>query len=314
MQLLVKWYGARNAPGPQNFSSKQEWHLFLVILFTLLGYEVDKLPLIQENEAHYLAELNSSSILSKKQKTNDSGSLEDWTYAVDKTVYEENQSFASNVLGLTKFSKSRKENSFQDYASNVGKMNTQAPLFPYLPLVLFSLHLLYEELKLNCLMSESLSWLAQLLYQLSVDLRFDLYSHHYFLDFPKQCHRNATSQVLEVDLQKITSPNYMSSKPACVFETLNNLLNFENVSSFPYLNQVNTKTKNIIQLVALIANERKVEELDMEGFVKLIVPAGSRVDLQDPGAFIKDVPKKVELPSAERIVLLYHEMGKLFIN
>lgn len=308
MQLLVKWYGARNAPGPQNFSPKQEWHLFLVTLCSLLGYDVDKLPLIKEYEANFLAELNSSGVVSKKQKTNNSGSVEDWAYT---SAYKDTQSFATNVLGLTKLTKSKKENSSLDYTTNTGSIRNQETLFPYIPLVLFSLHLLYEELKLNCLMTESLPWLAQLLHKLSVDLRFDLYSHHYFLDYPKQCQRNAISQVSEVDLQKITPPNYMSPKPASVFETLNNLMNLEEVSSFPFLNQVNIKTKNIVQLFALIANEGRVQNLDMEKFVKLIVPAGSRVDLQDPGAFIKDVPRKVEQPLAERIVFLYHEMGEI---
>ena len=313
MQLLIKWYGSRNAPGPQNFSPKQEWYLFLQTLCSLLGYDIDKLPLIKENKANHLIEMNSSGVISKKQKTNDSGSLEDWAFTLDSDVYEDTQSFASNVLGLTKFTKSKKENFSLDYTSNVGVFNTSSEfiLFPYLPLVLFSLHLLYEELKLNCLMTESLPWLAQLLYQMSVDLRFDLYSHHYFLDYPKQCQRSGTSQLSEMDLQKLTPPNYMSTVPASIFETLNNLMNLEDVSSFPFLNQVNTKSKNIVQLFALIASEGRVENLDMEKFVKLIVPAGSRVDLQDPGAFIRDVPRKIEQPLAERIVLLYHEMGEI---
>ncbi|XP_043478595.1 anaphase-promoting complex subunit 1 [Leptopilina heterotoma] len=309
MQLLVKWYGARNAPGPQNFSPKQEWHLFLVILFTLLGYEVDKLPLIQTTEANYLTETNNSGVLSKKQKTNECGSLEDWAYTADMSVYESTQIFVSNILGLTKFSKSSKDDFVIDSAGSNGKINTQASLFPYLPLVLFSLHLLYEELKLNCLMTESLPLLAQLLSQMSKDLKFDHYLHHYFLDYPKQCKINFVSQITDVDLQKITPPNYMSMKPSSIFETLNNLMNFENVTPFPYLKHVNTKTRNIIQLFALIANENRVNQLDMERYIKVIVPAGSRVDSQDIEFIPRDVPKRFEQPIAERILLLYHELG-----
>lgn len=309
MQLLVKWYGARNAPGPQDFSPKQEWHLFLVILFTLLGYDVDKLPLIQTSETNYLTELNSSVALSKKLKTNDCGSLEDWAYTADNSVYENTQLFVSNILGLTKFTKPIKENSNTDPINSNGRINTQAPLFPYLPLVLFSLHLLYEELKLNCLMTESLPLLAQLLCQISEDLKFDHYSHHYFLDFPKKCKLNFISQITDVNLQKITPPNYMSSTPASIFETLNNLMNLEDVPPFPYLKHVNTKTKNIVNLFALIANEGRVAQLDMDRYIKVIVPAGSRVDSQDSESIARDVPKKVEQPIAERILLLYHELG-----
>ena len=58
MQLLVKQYAARNSPGPQDFSLAQEWHLFLVVLFTLLGYDINKLEIIQQNNNDHKTELN----------------------------------------------------------------------------------------------------------------------------------------------------------------------------------------------------------------------------------------------------------------
>ena len=73
MQLLVKQYGARNSRGPPDFSPSQEWHLFLVVLFTLLGYDVDKLQIIQQNNNDHKTE--RPIVVSKKQKTNYSGRL-----------------------------------------------------------------------------------------------------------------------------------------------------------------------------------------------------------------------------------------------
>ncbi|XP_071867310.1 anaphase promoting complex subunit 1 isoform X1 [Bombus fervidus] len=312
MQLLVKWYGARNAPGPQDFSSEQEWYLFLVVLFTLLGYEVEKLQLIQKNEKDQLNERNSPIIVSKKQKTNNSGSNDDWKYMTNFMKNGSSKIFISNILGLQKTS-----NIFQTSvpriieSNNIGKINTQSILFPYFPLVLLSLHLLYEELKLNCVMSESLHLLAQLLYQLSLDLKFDVYAHHYFLDFQSVYYlKNATSQMKEADLQKITMPNYIPLKPPNIFETLNNLLNGMEVTPFPYLSQVNLKTKNIIYLIALIANENKPIVLEIDRFIKHIIPVGSRIDFQESGnKFEKEICKSIECSAIDRIVLLYHELG-----
>lgn len=316
MQLLVKWYGARNAPGPQDFSPEQEWCLFLIVLFTLLGYEVEKLQLIQKHEKDQLTERNSPMVVPKKQKTNNSGSSDDWKYMISFVKNGNSQTFLSNILGLQKTSSTFQMSVPNAVESNsAGKINVQSILFPYLPLVLFSLHLLYEELKLNCVMSESLPLLAQLLCQLSSDLRFDMYTHHYFVDFPSICQLNFTSQIKEADLQKITIPNYVSSKPPNIFETLNNLLNHVEVAPFPYLSQVNLKTKNIVYLIALIANENKANTLEIDKFVKHIMSIGSRIDFQEGGnKYEKEILRKVEHPTIDRIVLLYHEMGKfLFI-
>ncbi|XP_053998022.1 anaphase-promoting complex subunit 1 [Hylaeus anthracinus] len=312
MQLLVKWYGARNAPGPQDFSPDKEWYLFLVVLFTLLGYEVEKLQLIQTNEKDQLGERNSPMVAPKKQKTNNSGSGDDWIYMINSIKNGNSQGFISNILGLQKTSYS-----FQPpvlsiaESTSTGKINVQSILFPYFPFVLFSLHLLYEELKLNCVMSESLPLLAQLLYQLSSDLKFTMYAHHYFLDFPSLRHlRNTASQIGEAELQKITVPNYVSSEPPNIFETLNNLLNKVETAPFPYLKHVNSKTKNIVYLTALVANENKVNMLEIDKFVKHIIPVGSRIDFQENGSKPeKEIFKKIEHSTTDRIVLLYHEMG-----
>lgn len=310
MQLLVKWYGARNAPGPQEFSPEQEWYLFLIILLTLLGYEVEKLQLVQKNERDQFAERSSPMVMPKKQKTNNSGSNDDWTYMINSIKNRNTQFFISNTLGLQKPSNTLQASSAAE-SNSPGKINVQSILFPYFPTILFSLHLLYEELKLNTVVSESLPLLAQLLYQLSIDLKFDMYAHHYFLDFPSLCHlRNTVSQINEADLQKINIPNYILPKPPNIFETLNSLLNKIEVSPFPYLSQVNLRTKNIVYLTALIANEDTVSALEMDRYVKHVIPVGSRIDFQECGnKYEKEVFKKVEYPTTDRMVLLYHEMG-----
>lgn len=313
---MVKWYGARNAPGPQDFSPAQEWDLFLVVLFTLLGYDVEKLHLIRNNEKDQFTEYNSNSptVLPKKQKTNNCGSVDDWLYILESKEFKNSEIFISNVL------KSQKISSFlctipknTAESNNIGKINVQAALYPHLPLVLFSLHLLYEELKLNSVILESLPLLGQLLYQLSIDLKFEMYTHHYFLDSPLLSYlKSIKSQIGDSDLQKITIPNYIPRKPPNIFKTLNNMLNGLETNAFPYLSHVNPRTRNIIYLTVLVANENQVDLIEMEKYIKLIIPAGSRIDLQEnEGKFDKEILKKLEKPTTDRIILMYHEMGKI---
>lgn len=317
MQLLIKWYGARNAPGPQDFSPAQEWDLFLTILFTLLGYDVEKLCLIRNNEKDQFTERNSPMVLPKKQKTNNCGSTDDWLYILNSNEYKNSRIFASNVLKGQKISNffcATSQSTTE--SSNVGKINVQAILFPHFSLILFSLHLLYEELKLNSVISESLPLLGQLLYQLSIDLKFEMYAHHYFLDSPSLSYlKTVRSQISDLDLQKIAIPSYMPRKPPSIFETLNNMLNGVDVTAFPYLSHVNPRTRNIVYLTALIANENRVDIIEMEKYIKLIVPVGNRIDLQESGSKTdKEILKKLEEPTTNRIILLYHEMGMILLQ
>ncbi|KAK0085319.1 hypothetical protein PV325_005429 [Microctonus aethiopoides] len=315
MQLLVKWYGARNAPGPQDFSLAQEWHLFMVVLFTLLGYEVDKLELIRKNDEDCHTERNSPTVVPKKQRTNESGTQDDWMNILGSLEHKHSENFMKDVLHLKKFTGTNNNSKCLNKTAlveNIGKISSQAILFPYLPLVLFSLHLLYEDLKLNCVMSESLPLLAQLLHQLGNDLNLPMYSHHYFLDFPNYCYTsNNKSQMTPQDLQKIIWLNYMPIQPPSVFETVNKLLMGVEISPYPHLNRVNLRTKFIVQLIALIAHEYSTNELEMEKFVKNIVPIGSRVDYQETTGLKNDneIVKKIEHPSSDRIIYLYHKMG-----
>ncbi|XP_014469767.1 PREDICTED: anaphase-promoting complex subunit 1-like [Dinoponera quadriceps] len=311
MELLVKWYGARNAPGPQDFSPAREWGLFLVVLFTLSGYDVEKLHIIRNNEKDQFADRNSPMVLPKKQKTSNCGSTDDWLHLLNSSEYKNSQASILNVL------KNRKISGFFRTTpgdtvepSSAGRINAQAVLFPHLPLVLFSLHLLYEELKLNSVVSESLPLLGQLLYQLSIDLKFEMYAHHYFLDSPSLYYlRSQTSQISDADLQKITIPSYIPRKPPDMFETMDNMLNGIGTVTYPYLSHVNPRTRNLIYIMALVANENRTgDAVEMERYIKLIVPAGSRIDPQESGKSDKEMLKRSEKPVADKIILLYHEM------
>ena len=103
----------------------------------MLGYDVDKLSMMHQQES----DGNSmTGVSSKKKRMSDSGSEWDWEY-LGLSVYHQavGQGLAS-LLGLEPFD-------IQQQAANpthVPQINTNATLFSSIPLVLFSLHLLYE--------------------------------------------------------------------------------------------------------------------------------------------------------------------------
>lgn len=135
MELMIKWYTVRNAPGTQNISGEEEWKLFLQMLLSLIGYNLEALPLTQDS----LNTINDTPAKSKKQRVLDVGSDKDWDFMLKSSFncFRGNKIAAS--LGL--------KNNIQDHRqqSNIkSSIDTNAVLFPYIYDVLFSLHLAYE--------------------------------------------------------------------------------------------------------------------------------------------------------------------------
>ena len=64
---------------------------------------------------------------------------------------------------------------------------------------------MFQELKLNMLLAESLPLLAQLLHQLSCDLRLQDYMLHYWKDFPLCCPLVTCTSVSTANM-KLTDP------------------------------------------------------------------------------------------------------------
>lgn len=140
MELMVKWYTVRNAPGTQNISGEEEWKLFLQMLLGLIGYNLESLPLTQES----LNAINDTPTKSKKQRVLDIGSNNDWTYMLKSSFHNMKGNKIAVSLGL----KNREKNSCSQnvYQQTITKSNidTNSILFPYIYDILFSLHLVYE--------------------------------------------------------------------------------------------------------------------------------------------------------------------------
>ena len=114
-----------------------KWHLRCALITELLGYDVDKLPMMQQQE---FDGSNTIGVSSKKKRMSDSGSDWDWEYLGLSVYHQSVGQGLSTLLGLQPFE-------MMQQAANpphIPQINTSATLFTSIPLALFSLHLLYE--------------------------------------------------------------------------------------------------------------------------------------------------------------------------
>jgi anaphase-promoting complex subunit 1 len=98
---------------------------------------VDKLPVMHQQESDGTG---ASSILNKKKRVSDSGSEWDWNYVLLSGHHRSLGHSLASMLGLQPA-----EAVVPPFGpSTVPQINTNAVLFNSIPLILFSLHLLYE--------------------------------------------------------------------------------------------------------------------------------------------------------------------------
>ncbi|XP_071453561.1 anaphase-promoting complex subunit 1 [Hetaerina americana] len=301
MQVIIKWYGMRNAPGSKDISPRVEWELFIGVLLGLIGYNVEKLTFLKGQDSEFF----SPETLPKKQKTSDEGSNEDWEFLVND-CRERGLEPWLNYLGFDLPPVETAAKDPVDVKEVTARINSSGVLFPYTPMILFSLHLLYEELKLTTLRWESLPMLAQLLHQLAVDLQQPNYIDQYWRDFPKHCRMNKSEggQLTVDDLMKLNNPGLIPIEPPDVFHHLCLIYKKQKVPPFPYIKQVNEKTKDIIKLAALLCHGS--ETANVEDFVAPVVASGA---LEQNTSTSESSLQESQLPYQYRAVLFMAERG-----
>lgn len=130
------------------------------------------------------------------------------------------------------------------------QFNVSSLLWPHVLQVLFAFHLLYEEIKLNTLLWSDLRSLSTFLYQVSKDLQLGLYVNHYWLDFPTELSIDFSveSQIPAEDVRKLSEPSYFNKEPPNVFSYLNAMLKDLDVGYYPYLAEINNRSKDMIDV------------------------------------------------------------------
>ncbi len=156
-------------------------------------------------------------------------------------------------------------------------MNVSAPLFPSLGQVLFTLHLLYEDSKLNKFHWKSCPVLAPFLSRLSADLNLSKFVQHYWWDFPTVCHsepEKAKTFQVSADLLSKLDLSKLSSEPPSIFKTLQDILKGVKMTQpFPILGEVTSRTRDLtlvfvlfVSKGGLIEPERFVTARDLKDF------------------------------------------------
>ncbi|CAG9135533.1 unnamed protein product [Plutella xylostella] len=259
MQVIIKWYGVRNAPGTQELTPEQEWSMFANLLYSLIGYDLERMSLPRRSDDHG----ENSEVATKKQRTSSDGTQDDWDYLLNSKLHKNYGNTLASLLNLpqtksdskTRPGLSRKKSQNDDKT----QFNANALLFPYTAQVLFAFHLLYEDTKLNTLLLHELQPLSSFLYQLAKDLKLDKYVTHYWLDFPTGLcleYEEQESQMTEGCQKRLLQPSYFSTEPPSVFAYVNSMLKDEDAGVYPYLVDVNEMSKNIVEIVSVSTNTR----------------------------------------------------------
>ncbi|EEZ99272.2 anaphase-promoting complex subunit 1 [Tribolium castaneum] len=239
--VLTRWYATRNAPGAQDMNLEQEWNAFETLLLEFLGYEQD----FGNTEDCPVTPCSNP----KRQKHSSAGTDEDWLYL-------------SNSDYATKLDKCLKHTLLLKCNSNPPKshtrtlqINVNSLLFPFIRLILYCLHLLYEDLKLNVLRSDDLKLLAIFLNKIASDLGMVEYVVHYWKDFPDCFSLNSNGYIAPNELKQVHEYPFIGETPANIMQFLCHLMQKGEVAPYPFVNHVNNKSKDIVQICGIIFKE-----------------------------------------------------------
>ncbi|XP_040574760.1 LOW QUALITY PROTEIN: anaphase-promoting complex subunit 1 [Lepeophtheirus salmonis] len=291
LHFQVKWYAVRNSPGPASVSPSREWELFSRCLMGLMGYHADRIKdesrLMSPSSNEGSGGLSSS----KKMRKEKSGSDGDWQHLLSSFQHREVGKRISNLLGLEEvipdnfcLSNERKTNS--DEKCNLEEdgekyVNSEASLFTFMPSILWSLHLLYENSKLDMSHWEGMNFLACLLIRLSADLQMPYYVDHYWRDFPEICPiptlgAATTGQLREDQLKKLQPLPQMTERPPCIYSHLRSILSREKLSPFPYISKVAKRTRDMIYCYAVYASPADQQIIKLDDYIQVVNIPGNR--------------------------------------
>ncbi|XP_074033388.1 anaphase promoting complex subunit 1 isoform X2 [Leptinotarsa decemlineata] len=258
--LLCKWYSTRNVIGSKDITPEQEWSTFTGLLFELFGYDDD------QHSTDMSKEIPITPSCSIKRQRYSTGTNEDWNYLsnsrhglikanLDKTLR----------LGL-------ESNTTCNEDKPNGHIDVRGVLFPYIRQIHLGLHLLYEDIKLNTLKSDQLPPLMKLLNRLSVDLNLEEYNIHYWHDFPDYAILNKSSVIPQSELKNVHQWPGVWDKPVSIWRYVYDLLDGICPQPYPYLTNVNTRSRNIVQLCGILSeiNKSVPSEICLETFAKEI--------------------------------------------
>ncbi|XP_055551724.1 anaphase-promoting complex subunit 1 [Wyeomyia smithii] len=241
LELLIRWYGTRNAPGSRNLSVDREWDSFRAMLFQQLGRPFPPAESGQMNKSSGSSKSSFDEPKKRRKSENCLGSDQDWEFLLKNTV-QQRPVFVTDA-------DTQSENELVAY--NPGKI-----LFSYIPKILSTLHLVYEDMKLDPLLRSEMKLLAECLYELAFDLKLEKLQLHYYLDFQHLIHLRSYCYVKKQDMGKfvITVEQEFESIPN-IFQYIYSLIactGNATLTPYPFFDRVNNRSRDIILIVAYL--------------------------------------------------------------
>ncbi|XP_037073277.1 anaphase-promoting complex subunit 1-like [Pollicipes pollicipes] len=180
-----------------------------------MGYQVERLAIAA------LLDVAGPSVSHQRGKRcrSEDGTDEDWEFLLSSEYHAEVEAEGRAATSVAT-------------ATVEGRVDATAPLSPHMATLLFVLHLVYEDCKLDTLSADVLPDMAAVLQQLALELGWAPYADHYWRDWPGQCQAGA-------DLA-----SRLSVQGAAV------------PAAYPYLVGVNELSVHMIMVYALLRGER----------------------------------------------------------
>lgn len=115
------------------------------------------------------------------------------------------------------------------------------------------------------------------MHELATDLKLENYCQHYFLDYPQLAYNITSSCILEADIKRLQNMNYLSGPVPNIFKHIFEIVNAQKPFRYPYIENVNSLSKKIVQLTNFIFTGTNDSDC-----IETIIPlpsAGSRPSL-----------------------------------
>ena len=212
---------------------------------------------------------------SKRCRSSEGGCDGDWQFLLNSAHHKEVGHSLSRQLDLDHPLVGVEEAE----SAEGGEVSTTAPLFQYIPAILWSLHLLYEELKLDVSSADQLPRLASLLSLLAGDLQLPHYRHQYWQDLPSAAFPlslcSKPSQLSPPLLSRLSPAPNMTPNPPRILEHLIKLACGQKVEPFPLLPGVALSTQTLTLSLASLSSvpvEEALRALPQPGRPQTVLP------------------------------------------
>ncbi|KAL1433674.1 hypothetical protein MTO96_012214 [Rhipicephalus appendiculatus] len=244
VQVLMRWYMSRNAPGPTDLTASTEMHSFLLFILGTVGCIAASNGLQQVGGMDLDA---VTPVAVKKSKSSEGGSNVDWEYLLERSggsLGPASRSVPKVGPKMPLFVPS-----CETSASNV------APLQEHAYSVLTALHLVYEDAKLDVLEWPSLPRFAEFLYRLAAHLRLKSYQDLYRKDFPEKIRIVDIASTAEIPEGEPRTPSWFPLSPPNIFSWIaNTMAHPSDKSRFLYIPGTTRSLKAVVLLYSVLSH------------------------------------------------------------